>query len=124
MAKEKLGRKETHNSTLLTLHDGSVRRNRHTLAKQPRPNLLPKRPTRREEDDDKSQDATHLPEPLLVARKVGHALEVHAEVAREERERQEDDCDGSENEDGLVLAVSHDGEFVLLDGFELEELEV
>ena len=53
---------------------------------------------------------------------IDDAGEVHAVVRSEEGEGEEDDGDAGEDEDGAVLAVRDDGELVLFDGAELEEL--
>ena len=63
-----------------------------------------------------------LPEIGFGAPAFRHAVEVHAPVGGEEGEREEDDGYGGEDEDGFVLAVGYDSEFVLFDGAELEEL--
>lgn len=53
---------------------------------------------------------------------IDDAGKVHAVVGGEEGEGEEDDGNASEDEDGAILAVGDDGEFVLFDGAELEEL--
>lgn len=49
-------------------------------------------------------------------------MEVYFEVWGEEWEREEDDCDGGKYEDGGVLRVSNNCEFVEFDGLLLEDL--
>jgi hypothetical protein len=72
----------------------------------------------------KAQGAACLPEKSLVAGNIVRIQvgKVHAKIGGEEGQGQENDGDGGEDQNGLVLAVCSDGEFVLLDGAELEEL--
>jgi hypothetical protein len=87
----------------------------HHRPHKPLPKLPPKRIKTNKQNNKKRDRATDLPEKRLVLPSVGYALEVHAEIGREEGERQEDDGDAGEQEDGFILAVGHDGELVLLD---------
>lgn len=85
---------------------------------------MPERADGHDEDNHETQTAAHFPEVGLVVVCAGDALEVHAVVGGEEGEGEEDDGDAGEDDDGAVLAVGGDGEFVLFDGAELEELAV
>lgn len=83
---------------------------------------MPIRAQTNKQHDQKRDTATHLPEMALREIGIDDAGEVHAVVGGEEGEREEDDGHAGEDEDGAVLAVGDDGEFVLFDGAELEEL--
>lgn len=72
--------------------------------------------------DCEGDAAADSPEVALRQGRVDDALEVHAVVGGEEGEGEEDGSDAGEDEDGFVLGVGDDGEFVLFDGAELEEL--
>jgi hypothetical protein len=72
--------------------------------------------------DAKGRTSAHLPEVFLISSRTLYTLQIHAKVRSEEGEGKKDDGNGGEDEDGLVLRVSHDGELVLLDGSELEQL--
>lgn len=84
--------------------------------------FMPKGDRYDEDEQDEPNGATDGPEISLAAISIHYALEVHAKVRSEEGEREKDDGDAGEDEDGVVLGVGDDGEFVLLDGFELEKL--
>ena len=74
------------------------------------------RRSRGQEGDDADGDgAACFPEPRLRVARVDDALDVHAKVRREERQRQEYDGDRGKGEDGAVLSFSCDGEVVGLD---------
>jgi hypothetical protein len=73
--------------------------------------------------DENGDGATHTPEISLRPLRVDDALQVHAEIRREEGQREEDDGDDGERQDGFVVRLGHHGDFVLLDGAELEKLE-
>ena len=75
------------------------------------------------EHDQKRHATAHLPEIFLGEVCVDDTGQVHAVVGGEEGEGEEDDSDAGEDEDGAVLGVGDDGELVLLNGAELEQLE-
>lgn len=75
-----------------------------------------------EKDDEQSRRAAHLPKVAFSFDRVDDAAKIHAVVAGEERQREEDYSHDGENHDSFVLRVGNDGEFVLLDRAELEEL--
>ena len=54
--------------------------------------------------------------------RVDDVRKVHTIVACEERKREENYCDDGEYHDSFVLRVRDDGELVLLNRAELEEL--
>lgn len=83
---------------------------------------MPKHQRQNKHQQEKPNGSTDGPEIAFAARGVDDALEVHAEIGSEEGEGEEDDGHAGEDEDGFVLGVGDDGEFVLFDGFELEEL--
>lgn len=78
----------------------------------------------RKHDDSKRSGPADFPEIALRLCRIDKVGKVHAVVAGEEGEGEEDDCDDGEDHDGFVLGFGDDGEFVLLDGTELEELGV
>jgi hypothetical protein len=84
-----------------------------TSPDQPPENPPPKRPEHHNENNTERGGPADLPEVGLGAFCLENALQVHAEVRREEGQGQKDDGDGREDEDGFVLAVGLDGEFVL-----------
>ena len=84
---------------------------------------MPVRAQTDKQHNQKRDAAAHLPEIPLREVRVDDARQVHAVVGGEEGEGEEDDGDAGEDEDGAVLGVGDDGELVLLDGAELEELE-
>lgn len=86
------------------------------------PYLVPKSQGENKNQQKHTNRSTHSPKISFAAIGIHNALEVHAEVRGEKRQGEEDDGDAGEDEDGVVLGVGDDGEFVLLDGFELEEL--
>lgn len=84
--------------------------------------LVPESSQGREENDEKCEAATDFPEIMFGPGSVNDAGEVHAVVGGEEGEGQEDDRHDGEDEDGFVLAVRDDGQFILFDRAELEKL--
>ena len=84
---------------------------------------MPIRAQTHKQHDQKRHAAAHLPEMLLGEVCIDDVGQVHAVVGGEEGEWEEDDGDAGEDEDGAILGVGDDGELVLLDGAELEELE-
>lgn len=83
---------------------------------------MSKRAQGNKQHDQERSAATHLPEIALGFGGADDSGEVHAVVGCEEGEWQEDDGHAGEDEDGFVLRVGDDGEFVLFDVAELEEL--
>lgn len=73
-----------------------------------------------DEEGDASADLPKISFALAGAR---NALEVHAEIGGEEGQGQKDDGDAGEDEDGAVVGLGEDGDFVLLDGAELVVLQ-
>lgn len=70
----------------------------------------------RDDDDDEERcTAADFPEPAFVFGRGRDTGEVHAVIGGEEGKGEEYDGDAGENEDGFVLRVGDDGEFVLLD---------
>jgi len=84
---------------------------------------MPESPHYHDEYNKESGSPTNLPKPAFVLVGSSDACEVHAVVRSEEREGQKHDGDASEDEDSFVLGVGDDGEFVLLNGAQLEQLE-
>lgn len=84
---------------------------------------MPESPHYNNEYNKESGSPTNLPKPTFVLGRRGDACEVHAVVRSKEREGQEHDGDASEDEDSFVLGVGDDGEFVLLNGAQLKQLE-
>ena len=84
---------------------------------------MPIRAQTHKEHNQKRHAPAHLPEIFLGEVCIDDVGQVHAVVGGEEGEREEDDGYAGEDEDGAVLGVGDDGELILLDGAELEELE-
>jgi hypothetical protein len=66
--------------------------------------------------------SAYFPKPTLILISLD-AFQAHTKITCKERKRKEYDGDDGENKNGLVLAISDDGKFILLDGSKLEELD-
>ncbi len=84
--------------------------------------MMPKRPQHHDYYYQKGCTAANLPKPPFILIRRSDTRDIHPVVGREEGKGQEHDGDTREDEDGFVLGVRDDGEFVLLNGAELEEL--
>jgi hypothetical protein len=84
--------------------------------------LVPKGAQNSQKNNAKGNRAAHFPEIRHRCRGVDDALEVHAVVAGEKRERQKDDSDAGENQDCFVLDICYNSQLILFDGTQLEEL--
>ena len=59
---------------------------------------------------------------MLILCRIDDILEIHTVVACEEGERKEDHSDDGEDHDCFILRVGDEGQFILLDGAQLEKL--
>jgi hypothetical protein len=89
---------------------------------KPTPILVSEGIKRYSHDDTETHSPTDLPEERLRFRGIDYPLEVHSVIASEEGKGQEDNCDTSEDENGFVLDVRHNGKLILFNGSKLEKL--
>jgi hypothetical protein len=93
----------------------------HTNHK-PTPIFVSEGTKRYSNDDAETHSPTDLPEEPLRFRGIDNPLEVHSIIASEERKGQEDNCDTSEEKNGFVLYVRHNGKLILFNGSKMEKL--
>ena len=79
-------------------------------------------PQTNKQHDQERNAAANFPEVLFREVRIDDSGKIHAVIGGKEGEGKEDDGDAGQDEDGPVLAVGADGELVLLDGAQLEEL--
>jgi hypothetical protein len=64
-----------------------------------------------------------LPEERRVIRCINNTLEIHTKIRRKERQGQENDGDRGEDEYGLLFGIGNDGQLILFNRAQLEELQ-
>lgn len=94
----------------------------HTTWVQCSLNSVAERPKCNDHDNGKRNTTAYPPKVALGQGCVNDTSKIHTVIRCEKRKRKEDDGNACENENGFVLGIRYNRQFVLFDGSKLEKL--